>query len=250
MNEVQERSKDEPGPRHRIWEIDFLRGLSIILMVFYHLGYDLNVFCGINRILGIEVNIFAPGFNIAQYFFAGVFIVLCGTSSTLSRSNVRRALKILAVAVVISVVTYVYSPSEAIFFGILHCLGVCILLYGLTLEKAGALTCAAVGIAILAVSGALSVALRGVTVPFNWLLPLGIHRVPYAALDYFPLLPWAGIYMAGVVLGKTVYAARKSLLPGRWPETFVNVVGRHALLIYVIHQPILLAALYLLGLMR
>jgi uncharacterized membrane protein len=250
MNEVHERIKGEPRPSGRIWEIDFLRGLSIILMIFYHLGYDLNVFCGINRILGIGINIFTPGFNIAQFFFAGVFIVLCGTSSTLSRSNTRRALKILAVAVVISVVTYIYSPSEAIFFGILHCLGVCILVYGLTLEKAGALTCGAVGVIILGGSVALSAAMRNVTVSFNWLLPLGIHRVPYAALDYFPLLPWAGIYMTGVVLGKTVYATRRSLLPGRWPETFINVAGRHALLIYVIHQPILLAALYLLGLMR
>jgi uncharacterized membrane protein len=250
MNPARERITDEPGPRRRIWEIDFLRGLSIILMVFYHLGYDLAEFCGIHRILGVEVNISGPILTVAQYFFAGVFIVLCGTSSTLSRRNIRRALKILGVAVVISVVTYVYSPSEAIYFGILHCLGVCILIYGLTLQKAGALICAAVGMAILGVSAALAVAMRNAAVPFNWLLPLGIHRVPYAALDYFPLLPWAGVYMAGVVLGKTVYAAKRSLIPGRWPETFINVAGRHALLIYVIHQPLLLAALYLLGLMR
>jgi len=131
--------KKKPGPR--IWEIDFLRGLSIILMVLYHFGYDLTEFCGIRRILGIEINLSSLSLTIAQYFFAGVFIVLCGISSTLSRNNIRRALKILGVAVIITAITYLYSSSETIYFGILHCLGVCILLYGLMFQKVKLLTC-------------------------------------------------------------------------------------------------------------
>jgi uncharacterized membrane protein len=241
---------DERSLRPRIWEIDFLRGLSIILMVFYHLGYDLTEFCGIRRLLGIEINLSSTFLEVAQYFFAGLFIVLCGISSTLSRNNVRRALRILVVAVIISIVTYFYRSSEAIYFGILHCLGVCILIHGLTLQKARALTFAAVGAVVLGLSAALSLVMKNVTVPFNWLLPLGIHRPTYASLDYFPLLPWLGVYLAGAVLGKSIYAPKRSLIPGRWPETFINVAGRHSLLIYVIHQPIILAALYLSGLMR
>jgi uncharacterized membrane protein len=241
---------DERSLRPRIWEIDFLRGLSIILMVFYHLGYDLTEFCGIRRLLGIEINLSSTFLEVAQYFFAGLFIVLCGISSTLSRNNVRRALRILVVAVIISIVTYFYRSSEAIYFGILHCLGVCILIHGLTLQKARALTFAAVGAVVLGLSAALSLVMKNVTVPFNWLLPLGIHRPTYASLDYFPLLPWLGVYLAGAVLGKSIYAPKRSLIPGRWPETFINVAGRHCLLIYVIHQPIILAALYLSGLMR
>lgn len=244
------RKMDERSLRPRIWEIDFLRGLSIILMVFYHLGYDLTEFCGIRRLLGIEINLSSTFLEVAQYFFAGLFIVLCGISSTLSRNNVRRALRILVVAVIIFIVTYFYRPSEAIYFGILHCLGVCILIHGLTLQKARALTFAAVGAVVLGLSAALSLVMKNVTVPFNWLLPLGIHRPTYASLDYFPLLPWLGVYLAGAVLGKSIYAPKRSLIPGRWPETFINVAGRHCLLIYVIHQPIILAALYLSGLMR
>jgi uncharacterized membrane protein len=240
--------KKKPGPR--IWEIDFLRGLSIILMVLYHFGYDLTEFCGIRRIFGIEINLASPSLTIAQYFFAGVFIVLCGISSTLSRNNARRALKILGIAVIITGVTYLYSSSETIYFGILHCLGVCILFYGLTFQKAKPLTCAASGALVFALSAARSLIISNMSVDFDWLLPLGISGHTLSSYDYFPLLPWLGVFLMGTALGKSVYASRRSLIRRPLPESIINTAGRHSLLIYVIHQPILLGILYLLGLMR
>jgi uncharacterized membrane protein len=241
---------DPQSPRPRIWEIDFLRGLAIILMVFYHLGFDLSELCGIKTLLGVDLNMSSSFLTTAQYFFAGLFIVLSGISSTLSRGNVRRALKLLGVAVVISAATYLYDPSLAIHFGILHCLGVSILVYGLTLQRSGPQTCAAAAAIVLGLSAAVALMMNSVSVRFDWLLPFGITSNLYSSYDYFPLLPWFGIFLTGAVLGKTIYASGQSLLPKRRAGSFVNAAGRHSLLIYIIHQPVLLGALYLLGLMR
>ncbi|OGD12310.1 MAG: hypothetical protein A2Y86_06155 [Candidatus Aminicenantes bacterium RBG_13_62_12] len=246
-----EKPRVEPlSPRERIWEIDFLRGLSIILMVGYHLLYDLGAMAGVQSLLGFTTDLTTPAWLAAQYFFAGLFVVLSGISSTLSRGNVRRALKLLAVALLVSAVTYAFNSAATVHFGILHCLAVSILIYGAVFEKAKAPASAAASAAVLIMSAALPFVLKGLTIRFDWLLPLGIHTPVYASFDYFPLLPWLGIFLGGAALGKSVYASRRSLIRRRLPVTFVNFAGRHSLLIYIVHQPVILGVLYLLGLVR
>ncbi len=233
--------------RSRIWEIDFLRGVSIILMVGYHLLYDLGEMVGLPSFLGFSTNLAARGWIVAQLFFACLFVVLSGISSTLSRGNVRRALKLLAVALLVTAATYVFDSSSAIIFGILHCLAVSILIYGLTMERSAAWLPAATGAAVIGLSLAVPALLKGVPIRTDWLLPFGIHSPTLSSFDYFPLLPWLGIFLAGAALGKSVYAKRRSFIPVRLPVTFVNIAGRHSLLIYIVHQPVILGVLYVLG---
>jgi uncharacterized membrane protein len=239
-----------PERPHRIWEIDFLRGLSIILMVGYHILFDLTELCGIRTLIGIPINLSTTAWWAAVMFFAGVFVVLSGISSTFSRGNIRRALKLLGVSIVVTAATYIFDSSSAVYFGILHCLAASILIYGLTLEKAKPQTCAAAGAIVLGLSLAVSFLLKRATVHFDWLLPFGIHSQTYASFDYFPLLPWFGIFLAGAVMGKSIYAPKRSLIPKRLPPTLINVAGRHSLLIYIVHQPVILAFLWTLGLLR
>jgi uncharacterized membrane protein len=249
----QARGPADAGPsvrRDRIWVIDFLRGLSIILMVGYHLLYDLGDMAGVKSLLGFTTDLTTPAWLAAQYFFAGLFVVLSGISSTLSRGNVRRALKLLAVALLVTAATFVFNRAGTIHFGILHCLGVSILLYGAAFEKAKAPACAIAGAAVLVLSTALPFAMKSATVRFDWLLPLGIHTPAYSSFDYFPLLPWFGIFLAGASLGKSVYVSKRSLIRRRLPVTFVNFAGRHSLLIYIVHQPVILGILFLSGLTR
>lgn len=234
----------------RIWEIDFLRGLSIILMVGYHILYDLSELCGIRTLIGIPINLSTAAWSAAVMFFAGLFIVLSGISSTLSRRNTRRALKLLGLSIVVTAATYIFDSSSAVYFGILHCLGACILIYGLTLEKSRPQTCAAAGTIVLGLSVAVSLLMKKAPFQFDWLLPFGIHSQTFASFDYFPLLPWFGIFLAGAVMGKSIYAPKRSLIPKRLPPTFINAAGRHSLLIYIVHQPVILAFLWILGLLR
>jgi uncharacterized membrane protein len=241
----------------RVWEIDFLRGVAILLVIGYHLLYDLGEFVGAGRFLGFTTDLSTVAWTVAQHFFAGLFVLLSGVSCTLSRSNVRRGLRLLAVALALTVATYLiavwlhlFDPSDTIFFGILHCLAVSMLLYGAAFEKIGAAVCAAAGAIVLALTAALP-ALKAVpALRTDLLLPLGLHSPGFSSLDYFPLIPWLGVFLAGAALGKSVYASKRSLLPWSPPVTFVNAAGRHSLLIYIVHQPVIMGVLYILGPMR
>lgn len=234
----------------RIWEIDFLRGVAIILVVGYHLLFDLGEFVGARRFLGFSTDLSSVAWTIAQHFFAGLFVLLSGTSSTLTRSNVRRGLRLLAISFAVTVVTYVFESTSAIYFGILQCLAVSMLLYGAAFEKAGAVACAVWGTLVLGLTAVLPILKRMPALRTDWLLPLGLTSPSFSSFDYFPLIPWLGIFLIGASLGKSLYASKRSLLPWRLPRTFVNWAGRHSLIIYIAHQPIIMGVLYVLGLSR
>ena len=80
-----------------------------------------------------------------------------------------------------------------------------------------------------------------------WLLPLGGRAYPIYMLDYYPLFPWLGVVLLGVALGRFLYPEGEARYPVRSPETrwlapmleALAFCGRHALTIYVVHQPIL-----------
>ncbi len=230
----------------RIWEIDFLRGVSIILMVCYHLLFDLGEFRGLKRFLGFSTDLSTTAWTIAQHVFAVLFVVLSGVSATLTRSNARRGLRLLAVSLLVTAVTYVFDPASAVWFGILQCLAVSMLVFGAAFEKARPAACAAWGGLIVVAAAALPAAKRFLALRSDWLMPFGLTGPAFSSFDYFPLIPWLGVFLIGAALGRSVYASKKSLLPGRWPVTVVNLAGRHSLLIYLVHQPVIMGVLYVL----
>jgi uncharacterized membrane protein len=234
----------------RIWEIDFQRGVSILMVIGYHLLFDLGEFAGVKRFLGFTTDLSTAAWTVAQHFFAGLFVVLSGTSSTLSRSNVRRGVRLLAISLAVTAVTYVFDPSSAVWFGILQCLAVSMLLYGAAFEKTGAAGCAAWGAVVLGLGAALPAIKTALAVRFDWLLPFGLHSPSFSSFDYFPLVPWLGVFLLGAALGKSAYAAKRSLLPWRLPQNFVNAAGRYSLWIYLAHQPLIMGFLYVLRLAR
>lgn len=234
----------------RIWEIDFLRGLSILLVIGYHLLFDLGEFAGVRTFLGFTTDLSTVAWTIAQHFFAGLFVVMSGTSSTLTRSNLRRGLRLLGISFAVTAATYIFDPSSAVWFGILQCLAVSMLLYGAAFSRVGAAACAAWGTVVLGLGAALPAVKKALAVRFDWLLPLGIHGPAFSSYDYFPLIPWFGVFLLGAALGKSAYAGKRSLLPWRMPRTFVNTAGRYSLWIYLAHQPLIMGVLYVLKLAR
>ncbi len=219
-------------PDKRIELIDALRGLCLCVMVVHHFLYDLVIFCG--RPWSLFSN---PFWGVVHYLCAGLFILLCGVSSEFSRSNVRRGCKTLVFALIITLVTSLMDMT--IVFGILHLLGVCMLLYGLTQAFWERLPPWVIP-SVAAVGTALTAKLTDgypTSVPHLWMF--GLVTPSFSSDDYFPLLPWIFVFLFGTWLGKYIAA-------GKFPRRFYTarapllaLLGRHSMLIYLAHQPVL-----------
>lgn len=198
-------------------------------MIIFHFLYDLREFYG-----------FSVNYNSGVIYYVGkvsaiLFMLIAAISCTFSSSNLKRAVYVLGVALVITIVTHLYNPAFGIKFGILHFLGTCILLYPLFkgLNKY-----------ILIVLGTLIIIIgryfHGLPVDNNYLFLFSLTSSTWVSADYYPLFPWLGVFLYGIALGRILYPQKQSLLT-RFPGSkFFSLIGGRTLSIYLIHQPILL----------
>lgn len=223
--------------KNRIWELDAFRGVCILAVVVLHLMFDLDlpllqhpVMQAVNRAVGIG------------------FVVLSGLCVTLGSRPLRRGLEVFACAMAITAVTWCMAklgflhPGMVIHFGVLHLLGICMLLWPVFRKlPAGVLAVLALAVILLGHW------FETLTVTSGWLFPLGLTAKTFSSGDYFPLAPHLGWFFLGAVLGKTLYKEKRSRLPERFCQTpFFCWCGRHSLLIYLIHQPVLYGILSIL----
>jgi len=224
----------------RIQIIDALRGFAVVLMVAHHLLYNLAEF------LGAPWWLFSnPVFDVLHYIFAGLFILLSGVSSRFSRGNVERGSIAIVLAVMISYVTY--RMDMPIWFGVLHLLGFSMLFFGLTqrfwdLIPKKAAPFIYIALIVLSALAKTNIPLATENVWLNDALNiLGWPQPGFRSFDYFPLLPWVFVFLLGTWAG--IYIKDRKL-PGWFYEAAPPVfpaIGRKALLIYVLHQPVLYA---------
>ncbi len=250
----------EKTVRARYRTLDELRGAAIIFMVIYHALYLLSsVF---ESAAGRKIFTLA---HPVQPFIAGTFILICGICCQLSRSNWKRGLRLLGAALLVSLCTWamkLVGMDEVITFGVLHFLAVAVLLFALSqilwikLSLKPALLLFIVFLFLFAASvlplykrdmgfGFISTVLRFPKTDFFPLFALGFPSSTLSSADYFPLIPWLFLFFAGAALG--AYARQ-----GRFPVCFTKSrvpalqwLGRHSLLIYLLHQPVLYALLSL-----
>lgn len=230
----------------RFWEIDALRGMAVVMMIAFHLLFDLNYIAGYSILL-------ASGFWLA---FARttllIFLLLVGISLGISYSRIKdkmnakgirkkylkRGIKIFCYGLAITAVTFLAFPGNTIWFGVLHSIGISIILSIplLSHKKLNII----IGLAVII----LGLILTQFTASFPWLLWLGLQPTNFYTFDYVPLLPWFGVVLLGVFAGKSIYEKRT---PGRMPPASrpLCFLGRHSLLIYLLHQPVLVGLLLL-----
>jgi len=238
--------------KKRIEIIDGLRGLAVSLMVIHHMLYNLTAF------LGAPWWVYSnPVFNFLQAVFIGVFLFLSGVSSRFSRSNIRRGLITLALAVVISTATYIIGMP--IWFGILHLLGLCMLFFGATKKLLDLIPrkVSPVIFTLLITASALArqylqptsghLWMRNLLYTLGWPQPgkFDINLLPWqpgfviGSFDYQPLLPWIFVFLLGTWAG--IYISGRKLPDWFYEKKipFFPIIGRKALLIYVLHQPVM-----------
>jgi uncharacterized membrane protein len=232
----------------RYREIDLARGIAILMMILFHTVFDLNFF----RIFPVDVS-----FGFWRYFAfatASLFLLIVGISLTISRARIpanvstyQRTLKfvqrgsgIFLLGLLVTVCTWLYLKEGVIVFGILHLIGVSVILSPLffRFKKINIIfgfLCIFIGCIFTTMNGPI------------WLLPLGIHPATFWSVDYEPIFPWFGIVLIGMGLGELLYpgSVRRFTLP-QIPEIFVRplaCMGRHSLIIYLVHQPLIILAI-------
>ena len=212
--------------------LDAWRSLAIVLMVVYHFLYDLALF-------GVITwgQMFSPPLNLLQRFICCSFIFLAGACARFSRNNLRHGLIVLAAHVL--VVMGAAVGGQTIRFGVLALLGSSMVIW----HFAGPYLQRIPGVWLgwgCFILGQVSRVLAGrITVSVKWLYPLGFTYPGFSSADYFPLMPWLFLFLTGTVLGGWCLDNRESPLLTRPLPAPITFLGRHSLVIYVLHQPIL-----------
>jgi uncharacterized membrane protein len=229
----------------RVDAVDCARGLAIIGMVAYHLTWDLADFHLVSPDLP-----FTPGMRLLSHAVASAFLALVGVSLALAhrkgfnrRAFWRRLMIVAGAAALVTGVTFIVFPGMGVWFGILHCIAVASLIAA-PFVTAPAWASLAVGLAAIAAPSVIHSALFDPP----WLLWIGLGEALPNTVDWYPLLPWAGVVFLGLSLGKAKGVIAWLTSPDRWRAASgaaraACFAGRHSLPIYLVHQPILIGLL-------
>ncbi|TSD86698.1 DUF1624 domain-containing protein [Mycobacterium sp. KBS0706] len=235
-----------PAPAGRLPVIDLLRGLALLAMALYHLSWDLRYFGFVDWDLQG-----GAGWIAARYLIAGSFLALVGVGLVLWHVQGRdwrrwaiRLNKVAAGAVAVTVATWFAMPDEFIFFGILHSIAVASVL-GLLFLRLRPLVNFVLGLAVIA----LPILWRSPLFDHAWLLWTGLGTQAPHSNDYEPLFPWFGPVLLGFATARWWLRARTpgGTIDGGAPGRPLRWVGRHSLAVYLIHQPVLIGVLLLVG---
>jgi uncharacterized membrane protein len=217
-----------------------LRGFAICLMFVYHLTFDLAWF----RVIHVDFN--RDAFWLAfRAIIVTLFLALVGVSLVLAkrahpgpRPFWRRVLLIAGCAALVSLASYLTFPRTFITFGILHCIAVSSVLARPLVDRPR--VALAAGIAIIALAATVQLPLFDM----RWLNWVGMMTHKPSTEDYVPLFPWLGVVLIGVGIGALLPRAQRSLVAaGRATPAWLAWTGRHSLIIYMVHQPILIGIL-------
>lgn len=234
---------------NRIPEVDFARGLAVILMVVFHFTWDLDHFHVIDAdMLDGPWYWFGRAVGSSFIFLLGLGVVLATCRKPASwKFYWQRGAGLLLLGLVVTVATYFTVGRGFVIFGILSLLGLlCFLLY--PLQRAPAALIAIIGAAMIAVG----FPLNEMRIDGPWLLWLGVIQKGRYMADWYPLLPWGGFGLLGVAFGKWVYGDRDrgfmrlEAYKTNWGK-LLNFLGQHPLVIYLVHQPILMGLFLLFG---
>jgi uncharacterized membrane protein len=279
--------------RGRIPEIDFLRGLALLLMVWHHAMYD------VRYIFSIDAFAFQDSYwfyRIGRPIVLALFLLVSGISTRFSGNNLKRGLRMLLFAVIATVLTAIVEVITnwmgVIFFNVFHVIALSTLCYVLiehlfigrhraspdgTLDvelserperKPGRSVMNGIlnferqkakMIGFLIGFGAFAVAIGYVIAP---ILPnvtrnplfviLGSPVAGVQTLDQLQLFPYLGYFLLGSAIGQTLYASGEPFWKGERGLFHtvgrpIRFMGRHALFVYLFHQPVLLSLLWLLS---
>lgn len=234
----------------RIPEIDLFRGTAVLMMIVFHTAFDLEYF-------GLwNIDILSGAWFLFGYVTGFLFVFIAGISAWISWKRVEKKLDkrgvyikflkrggfIFCIGLGITVLSLVFAPESPIVFGTLHLIGFSIMVAPLFFRfgTKNILFAALIVIAGIMISGVYGSPLLTIT---------GIHAQGFSSLDYKPLLPWLGYFLAGIAVSAYAYPEGRQRIPWspgdlKLPE-YIQLIGRHSLVIYIVHQPVIILLLSL-----
>ncbi len=234
----------------RIYLLDEIRALALIGMIVYHTAYDLRY------LFGVSFDFQSFGWNTLQKAVCCTFIVIAGISTRLSKKPLKHGIVVFAAGLLMTAGTAFFIPDQIIVFGILHFLGISMMiayLFRKGIQKANA----PLGILFSLVLFFACIGINRGTVVFGKVLVpplfytntltaiLGFPPKGFASADYFPLLPWLFLFLTGCFLGKYFKERKIPDFFFKQHSRFLSVIGSNTLVIYILHQPVIYAALTL-----
>ena len=245
-----EHTTRQKAPAGRYALLDELRGLDLISMMLFHVCWDLVFLFDMN--MGWYAG--TPG-RLWQQAICWVFILLSGFCAPFGRHMLRRGITVFAAGALVTAATLVFMPEGRVIFGVLTFLGTAMLLTGV-LEPLLKKVMPAVGFAVSAVlfvlcspvsSGRVGIGSWQVLLPQNlyanyFTAFLGFYPFWFYSADYYALLPWLFLFWAGYFLHSVVGWERMGLLRHSVCPS-LGWMGRHSLLLYLLHQPVIYGVL-------
>ncbi len=227
----------------RLFELDLLRGVAVLLMVVFHIGYDLALFGYASYQTTIDTEwILFRGLILSMFLLAvGMSAYLAYIDGIRYDKLIKTVVRLLFVSVMISVGSYFVFPQQWIYFGVIHFI-------------AFALVCVLPFIRVPRIALVVGIAIGASYImgfyPLDPLFDYSVRYwgIPAYTVDVVSFTPWFSVVLIGVfVMDKKLFGlkVRQNQFTRR-----VALMGQHSLLIYLIHQPLLFGLFYLTKLVR
>lgn len=246
-------SKVRYNIENRILVLDMLRGISMVFVIIYHFFYSLDYFMNI-KLISLDM----PIIGVIHRLILMILFIVSGVCTSFSRNLLKNGIKLVILGQVISIFTLIFVPSLAIRFGILSFIGTMMIISYFKTYIPNNINIILKLIILFSLyivlldfpSGVINLFGKKLEINLpdniNYLYPIGIVSKDFTSSDYFPIIPNGFIYLFGVVLSRPIS-------DNSFPKWFYNIkgipiinfIGKHSLIVYLIHQPIIIGCLWL-----
>ena len=242
---------EEVMKKERIQFIDTIRGLVLVSMILYHASWNLVY------IYGVKWDWFhGTGAYLWQQSICWTFILLSGFCFSLAKRHFKSGITVFGSGVLVTAVTIAVMPQNRVVFGVLTCIGTCILLLAAGekwLKKIPAEWGVLFSFLIFLFTKSINNGYGGIgnilkiQLPGKWYCNyfttfLGFPFPQFFSTDYFSLFPWFFLFITGFYMG-LICQKKDRLQHPLWRKKikFFAYAGRHSLVIYLLHQPVIFA---------
>lgn len=232
----------------RYRKLDGIRGIAFLNMIAFHAAWDLVY------IYGFQWDWYqSRGGYLWQQGICWTFIALSGFCLPLGKHPVRRGLTVFCAGAVITIVTLVFMPQNRVVFGVLTLIGSCMMIVGALdwlLKKAAPIPGLLISALLFGVTRNVNAgwlgfeAVRLCAVPKAFYADmittyLGFPEKNFYSTDYFSIIPWLFLFLSGYYLFRFCERSERLDMFEKGLCMPIEWIGKHSLLIYMIHQPVL-----------